>query len=67
MSTGFEFVGAGCCAGQDDYGLLCSVGEQGEAYLLRFVYDPRLISAATAANWLEYYGRFLESITEGIA
>lgn len=67
LSTGFEFVGAGCCAGQDDYGLLCSVGEQGEAYLLRFVYDPRLISAATAANWLEYYGRFLESITEGIA
>ena len=72
--AGFEFV-AQCGAiaagygstGQGGCGLLCSVREQGQEYLLRFVYDPQQLSAATAADWLEYYGRFIEGITEGLA
>ena len=74
LHTGFEFVSpvAGSPAGQGGaeaggYGLLCSVREQGEDYLLRFVFDPRQLSAETAADWLEYYGRFLEGIIEGMA
>ena len=60
-STGQGSTGQGGC------GLLCSVREQGQEYLLRFVYDPQQLSAATAADWLEYYGRFIEGITEGLA
>ncbi len=69
LRTGFEFAptSAGGAAEPGGYGLLCSVSEQGENYLLRFVYDPRQLSAETAADWLEYYGRFIEGIIEGMA
>ena len=69
LRTGFEFAPtrAGGAAEPGGYGLLCSVSEQGENYLLHFVYDPRQLSAETAADWLEYYGRFIEGIIEGMA
>ena len=49
------------------YGLFCAVGEQGNGFALRFAYDPQQVGAETAQDWLTYYGRFLEGITEGIA
>ena len=69
LRTGFEFAptSADGAAEPGGYGLLCSVSEQGENYLLRFVYDHRQLSAETAADWLEYYGRFIEGIIEGMA
>ena len=66
IAAGYGSAGQGS-TGQGGCGLLCSVREQGQEYLLRFVYDPQQLSAATAADWLEYYGRFIEGITEGLA
>ena len=69
LRTGFEFAasGVGSATEPGGYDLLCSVCEQGDDYLLCFVYDPRQLSADTAADWLEYYGHFIEGITEGMA
>ena len=49
------------------YGLFCQVQEQGDGFALSFAYDPRQVSAETAGDWLEYYGRFLEGITQETA
>ena len=69
LRTGFEFAASGAESASEPggYDLLCSVCEQGDDYLLCFVYDPRQLSADTAADWLEYYGHFIEGITEGMA
>ena len=67
--AGADHVCAGSCADIPcaGYGLFCQVQEQGDGFALSFVYDPRQVSAETARDWLEYYGRFLEGISQETA
>ena len=65
LRLGFDFAGAD--AQGKGYGLFCSVREQEEGLALHFAYDPQLVGAETAQDWLTYYGNFLEGIVEGAA
>lgn len=64
---GFAFYKNGRAPGHDcrGYGLFCFVRETADGLLVRFEHDAGVLPEETARNWLAYYERVLEAVSEG--